>query len=105
MQNLQSVRFAPLQRGEDHRFEMPTQLVALSLFHAFILDRLGIGIKSRPRRFRPYLAAGGPGSGHRDLEAVPPRLIIGLLVRVPPTRPATASRAASRVWRRTALGR
>jgi hypothetical protein len=50
VQDLQAVSLATLQRGQDHRFEMPAQLVALNRFHAFILDKLGIGVKSGPRR-------------------------------------------------------
>src|SRR5262249_50656355 len=35
---------------------MSTQLVAVNRFHALILDKLGISVKSWPRRFRPCLA-------------------------------------------------
>jgi hypothetical protein len=34
------VRLAPFQCGENHRFEVTTQFVAVDRFHAFILDRL-----------------------------------------------------------------
>src|SRR5262249_20736507 len=43
-QDPQAVRLAPLQRGQDHRFEMAAQLVAVDRFHPFILDRLGIDV-------------------------------------------------------------
>ena len=33
---------APLQRREDHRFEMTTQLVTVDRFHVVSLDSLGI---------------------------------------------------------------
>ena len=38
---------ASLQNGEDHRFEMATQLVAADGFHADILACLGTGVKGR----------------------------------------------------------
>ena len=44
--DLQAVRLAPLQGGQNHRFEMPPQLIALNRFHVFILDKLGINVKS-----------------------------------------------------------
>jgi hypothetical protein len=46
VEDLQAVSLAPLQRGQDHRLEMPTQLVALNRFHVLILDKLGISVKS-----------------------------------------------------------
>ena len=44
-QDLQAMRLPPLQRGQDHGFEVATQLVAVDRFHAIILDRLGIKSK------------------------------------------------------------
>jgi hypothetical protein len=38
------VRLTLLQRGQDHRFEMATQFVAVDRLHAFIIDRLGITV-------------------------------------------------------------
>src|SRR6185369_2595070 len=46
-QNLQAVRLALFQCGQDHRFEMAAQFIAVNGFHAIILDRLVIKVNRR----------------------------------------------------------
>ena len=41
-QDLQAMRLAPFECGEDHCLKMAAQFVAADRFHAIILDRLGI---------------------------------------------------------------
>jgi hypothetical protein len=53
VKNFQPVRLAPFQDGEDQRFQVAAELVAMNRFHAVIIDSLGISVKrSAGRVFR-----------------------------------------------------